>query len=99
MTTHIGDEILKGIAHNLLSCIHGPEVADNSPERSRERGGHTGEEIIFPVCLERLPGGRGKMDGASFPRLSASDLPALKVSQLRVGRDWGMGGWGVLESA
>lgn len=26
------------------------------------------------------------MDGASFPRLSASDLPALKVSQLRLGR-------------
>lgn len=90
MTTHSGDEILKGISHNLLPCVHGPEVVDNSPERSRERGGHTGEGIIFPVCLERLPGGKGKMDGVSFPRLSACDLPALKVSQLRVGQD---GGW------
>lgn len=89
--------ILKGIPHNLLTCIHGPEVAYNSPERCRERGGHTGEGIIFPVCLERLPGGRGKMDGASFPWLSASDLPALKVSQLRVGRDgMGWGVWGVM---
>lgn len=98
MIPHIVDEILishacdpQGILQYLLACIHGPEVTDDSSERSTECGGHTGEGIIFPVCLERLPGGRGKMDGASFPRLSASDLPALKVSQLRVGRDGG--GW------
>lgn len=35
------------------------------------------------------------MDGASFSRLSASDLPAFKVSQLRVGQD---GGGGVVRS-
>lgn len=32
------------------------------------------------------------MDGAFSPRLSASDLPTLKVSQLRVEREGGGGG-------